>query len=141
MRLFTRKKRKKLVIYSREIYVVIGCCRGVDWMIVERGFKREAFVGIESDSLSVDGDRAEQNNDDNEWKSENKNKKPVRLSCVWGRRLINFDSVFVFRGTQSLSTAWEKNSIFIIYFWWILKLLKEIHFEYLHLLLYSIPSV
>lgn len=28
-------------------------------MTVERGFKRDAFVGIESDSLSVEGDRAE----------------------------------------------------------------------------------
>jgi len=73
-------------------------------MIVERGFKREVFVGIESDSLSVDGDRAEQN-DENKSKSKNQNQKPVRLSCVRGRRLVNLDSVFVFRGTQSLSTA------------------------------------
>jgi hypothetical protein len=42
-------------------YVVVGCCRGVDWVtVVDRGFNREVFAGIESDSLSVDGDRAVQ---------------------------------------------------------------------------------
>jgi hypothetical protein len=29
-------------------------------VVVDRGFNREVFAGIESDSLSVDGDRAEQ---------------------------------------------------------------------------------
>jgi hypothetical protein len=48
-------KLKKTKVYNS--YVVFGCCRGVDCItVVDRGFNRD---GIESDSLSVDGDRAE----------------------------------------------------------------------------------
>jgi hypothetical protein len=54
-------KIKEIRIFN--VYVVVGCCRGVDCItvlvVVDRGFNREVFVGIESDSLSVDGDRAE----------------------------------------------------------------------------------
>jgi len=51
-------KLKKTRVFNS--YVVIGCCRGVDCItVVDRGFNREVFDGIESDSLSVDGDRAE----------------------------------------------------------------------------------
>jgi hypothetical protein len=37
-------------------------------VVVDRGFNREVFAGIESDSLSVDGDRAEQKNMNKEKK-------------------------------------------------------------------------
>jgi len=58
------KKERKSVCNT---YVVVGCCRGVDWMtvVVGRGFDREVLAGMASDSLSVDGDRAEEKNEEN----------------------------------------------------------------------------
>jgi hypothetical protein len=93
-------------------YVVVGCCRGVDcmtvWVVVERGFNREAFVGMESDSLSVDGDRADEKTKRNKEEKNYEIKKPERLSCVRGRRVVGLESGFVLRGIGSLSTACKR---------------------------------
>jgi hypothetical protein len=63
---------------------------------------------MESDSLSVDGDRADEKTKRNKEEKNYEIKEPERLSCVRGRRVVGLGSSFLLRGIGSLSNACKR---------------------------------